>query len=132
MGWGGRAPYWTIRLIIVFAIITHPSTHLPQLGMYLVSEVWYLVIAGFYYTLWTHDWLLRYRIQKKAAMPDPALIKVCACQATNRPRVCMYVWMSVYYIEAGSPPPTPPPTIPTCPSPHTPRNAWWTSASAPP
>jgi hypothetical protein len=54
-----------------------PSSLLFQLGVYLVSELWYLAVAGFYYLCWTQDWLLRYRIQKRASMPDDALIKRC-------------------------------------------------------
>lgn len=85
VGWvGWCALHCTIRLIV--ALLPY-----PQLGMYLVSEVWYLAIAGFYYTLWTQDWLLRYRIQKKAAMPDPALIKVYAKPQTNHVYMCVYV-----------------------------------------
>lgn len=59
-----------------------------------MSEVWYFVIAGAYFLLWKKDWLLDYRIQKKAAMPEPALIKVCVCAWVWRQLVC---WL----VEAG-------------------------------
>jgi sterol desaturase/sphingolipid hydroxylase (fatty acid hydroxylase superfamily) len=45
--------------------------------VYLVSEVLYLSIAGFYYLCWKRNWLLRYRVQKAATMPDDALIRKC-------------------------------------------------------
>jgi hypothetical protein len=47
-----------------------------QVGMYLTSEVWYLLVAGFYFLLWSRDWLLPYRIQKTAALPPADMIKV--------------------------------------------------------
>jgi hypothetical protein len=76
-GWEGLESYWSGESLRACLARCHNNTQpQTQLGMYLVSEVWYLGVAGFYFLLWKRDWLLAYRIQKKAAMPEPALIKV--------------------------------------------------------
>jgi len=69
-----------------------------------VSEVVYLGVAAAYFWLWRTDRLLDYRIQKKAAMPEPALIKVrragrraaggrgcCDCDACMRPNHVIHI-----------------------------------------
>ena len=80
-----RPPARLTRAALTYMSLLSSPT---QIGMYLVSEVWYLAIAGFYYACWKKDWLIRYRIQKKAAMPASDLISVSACAPARPPSLC--------------------------------------------